>query len=61
MLDPRKIAMQGVGAQPLLMALQGFLISTGPPQPPPAIGGLVYSPMRAALRSPVRDVVRWSA
>lgn len=62
MLHPGKIAVQGVGSQPLLMALQGLVAQGAGPQPPsPGVGGLVYSPLRSPIRSPVRDVARWSA
>lgn len=59
MLSPFKVAMQGVGSQPLLNAVQGLQPLAGPPPPPVISRGLVYNPQRSPLRSPMRDVVRW--
>jgi DNA-binding transcriptional LysR family regulator len=60
-IDARKVAIQGVGAAPLMMAVQGLLVLLTPPPPPPSEPGrgLVYSPSRSPMRSPIRHVVRW--
>lgn len=60
MLSPRQIAIQGVGSQPRLIAVQGFA-AANPSAPSGSSGRLVYSPFRSPFRSLVREVARWSA